>query len=108
MMIGSDPPAGPPMQPAASKRQALVQRRYPGASVPSSIGSGDHLDGVYLPATVDGGGTEDVADQFVDRLVDAHVERMQPVRIIAVRPHERNGDRLGKRAVRANRNWPST
>lgn len=108
MMIGSDPPAGPLIRVAAAERQARMQRRSLGGSASTMIGSGDDLDGVYLRATVDGGGTDDVADLFVDRPVGTHVEGLQSVRVIAVRPHERSADMLGERAVRANGNRPST
>lgn len=95
--IGPDPLADEDVQTAIRELQGLISERYPDASFAVWVGLGEDTDGIYIEAAVDDDDLTDVADLYIDRLVDLQVEEGLPIRVIPVRPEDRFAAMFGAR-----------
>ncbi|HEX5501986.1 MAG TPA: hypothetical protein VFW96_05155 [Thermomicrobiales bacterium] len=77
----------PRIQAALAELQALIAARYPAAVF--SVYRGEDPEGIYLKAIVDVADLDEVADVFMDRLVDLQVEGGLPVYVALDLPLER-------------------
>jgi hypothetical protein len=78
----------PQMESAIVEMKELIGRHYPEATFDLHVG--EHPVGLYLIPTVDHDDLDEVADLFMDRLVDLQIDEKLTLFVIPVRTPERD------------------
>jgi hypothetical protein len=82
-----DQQTNPRMQAAVAEWQALILAHYP--STTFIVGGAEDPEGVYVQAVVDVDDPDEVAEVFIDRMIDLQVEDGLPIYVVPVRTPER-------------------
>ncbi len=77
----------PKMKAAVAELQELIRSHYPKTTF--TVGEADDPDGVYMRAIVDVDDPDEVAELFIDRMIDLQVEDSLPIYVVTVRTPER-------------------
>ncbi len=89
----------PKMQAAVDELQQLILAHFPLTTF--TVGEAEEPDGVYMRAIVDVDDADEVADVFMNRLVDFQVEENLPIHVVTVRtPERRAALRQQEQAIR--------
>ncbi len=87
----------PRVQQALGELEGLIRQRYPTATF--RVSHGEDPDGLYLKATVDIEDTDEVADVFMERLLQLQIDEDLPVYVVPLRPPKRVAQTLRSRLV---------
>lgn len=73
----------PRIQAAVAELQDMIRAHYP--STVFTVGEAEDPDGIYVRAVVDVDDPDEVAEVFIDRMIDLQVEDGLPIYVVPVR-----------------------